>query len=733
MRANQSTDDGNGEEQQDPLAASTPTLDDDDDHALSFRGFSTSIHDMFWRSQTERTDCCSITCCGILQSDRDRFLLRGIRPPSLWMRFRTPLAIILLTLAGAVIFQDPVMNASFVLFMLLLMVCFLLHRFLAGVKMRRDMRKDLLWTKHQMLQDQEQPPANAGESASAKDADATAGQTDLDIRCAHPSCIFGCYPEDRSAMQVEERRSVGSNLCRCLWNSFNTPCCGMHVQYCGGVYGLAQEARDFETMISTAHCGRVDYITMEAFNSYYPSIYRRKWEIPASADDETVSLCSKIKDFLPPLSRLSLLLLRIAGALTFVFWIWTMIETSLQPNFVLYLAVVGECVGLLWLICWAIDDPIKAQLSCDAIIKFFFVGFIYSTTLGIVCELALNSVLKHLLELAVRLSGTNHHEASHYNIWVIDPDHHQVWQYEGNYNHQNSKEIGDPTAFLLNSFGPDAIEADIIKVAKAQNPIIYIVYTVIKAFVVASFVEEVSKYFGYRLIEHPDFLTQNELEEAKPISPFISNQSSNFGTTNIEREESRDEIIVGEESGLKEPLFQRGAQEENIAPPDYSKQNKSFRARGAAITQAMVAVAMGFTCFENLLYIFFYSGESIEMEWAVFVARCAFPVHPLAAAIQSIGVCQRDLEEVYQQSSQGQRRGGTQIGRILLPAVIFHGFYDFFIMMIDFLKDRHNYLADNSFLISTSISFAVIGTALLYYCIQGYKQCQRFFLMDQRI
>ncbi len=48
-------------------------------------GFSTSICDIF-RNPARRTDCCAVACCGVLSSDRTRYLLTGERPPPLWKR-----------------------------------------------------------------------------------------------------------------------------------------------------------------------------------------------------------------------------------------------------------------------------------------------------------------------------------------------------------------------------------------------------------------------------------------------------------------------------------------------------------------------------------------------------------------------------------------------------------------------------------------------------------------------
>ena len=47
-------------------------------------GFHTSICDIF-RDPHSRTDCCAVACCGVLASDRNRYLLSGERPP-LWRR-----------------------------------------------------------------------------------------------------------------------------------------------------------------------------------------------------------------------------------------------------------------------------------------------------------------------------------------------------------------------------------------------------------------------------------------------------------------------------------------------------------------------------------------------------------------------------------------------------------------------------------------------------------------------
>jgi uncharacterized membrane protein len=59
----------------------------------------------------------------------------------------------------------------------------------------------------------------------------------------------------------------------------------------------------------------------------------------------------------------------------------------------------------------------------------------------------------------------------------------------------------------------------------------------------------------------------------------------------------------------------------------------------------------------------------------ILLIRALLPLHPILAAVQSIGVCRRDLEkEAYH-----------QLGRIILPAVMIHGTFDFVLELLDFL------------------------------------------------
>ena len=152
----------------------------------------------------------------------------------------------------------------------------------------------------------------------------------------------------------------------------------------------------------------------------------------------------------------------------------------------------------------------------------------------------------------------------------------------------------------------------------------------------------------------------------------------------------------------------------------------------------MVSVSLGFACCENLAYVFVYSPPSLGIEISTLLARSLFPVHPLCAAIQSIGVCKRDLE--------GDKRFG--LGRIILPAILLHGSFDFVLMVAAFLQQRKDIIegkddesgqksddSEDSADLSEQLPALIIGlifviTGYAYYVMQSRAQNRRLIAMD---
>lgn len=126
----------------------------EEDSSSPYRGFSTSITGSFQSLADERIDACSLVCCGVMQSDRDRYLLTGRRPPTCWRRTFThiifPLSLFAIACYAAVKVPDVTTNQAitssiiFLLFLMLVLQC------CKGRWKRTKVRKELLWRKYHM-------------------------------------------------------------------------------------------------------------------------------------------------------------------------------------------------------------------------------------------------------------------------------------------------------------------------------------------------------------------------------------------------------------------------------------------------------------------------------------------------------------------------------------------------------------------------------------------------------
>lgn len=106
-------------------------------------------------------------------------------------------------------------------------------------------------------------------------------------------------------------------------------------------------------------------------------------------------------------------------------------------------------------------------------------------------------------------------------------------------------------------------------------------------------------------------------------------------------------------------------------------------------------------------------------ELYVLVIRALMPIHPIAAAIQSIGVCRRDLE---QESSH-------QLGRIIFPAVMLHGTFDFSLWFLDFLAGDH--YSSAWAIASWGVGLGVMLLGVAYYVKETLAQRKRLERLDQ--
>lgn len=119
-----------------------------------YRGFSTSITGSFQNLNEERIDACSLVCCGVMQSDRDRYLLTGRRPPTCARRTIThiffPVSIFLVACYAAVKVTQVRLNQAICTALILVLLLMLITQCCKGRWKRTKVRKELLWRKYHM-------------------------------------------------------------------------------------------------------------------------------------------------------------------------------------------------------------------------------------------------------------------------------------------------------------------------------------------------------------------------------------------------------------------------------------------------------------------------------------------------------------------------------------------------------------------------------------------------------
>lgn len=640
--------------------------------STDYRGFSTSIADMYRYPDKERVDCCSIACFGCIQADRNRFLVTGTKPPGLCRRVCShvvlPMCLFGFALFVAFNVPDPLMNNVLCYGWVFTILLYFYSQCLKGSWKRRYVRRNLLLAKYQKITSGHYRISNRGSEDTDDDFDEEEddeeylmGQTNSDITNAAAAC--GCYTVDRrSNINLEEGDNItyGSRLFNCL----TTLCCGMCGKYvlCCGFCGVAQESREIETLVRPGVL-RIDYITMQPMMAYYPKIYkaRNSNERPTSWWYNRLSIFSR-----QTVNNCVLWLVMLL--------IWSLLSKRMNhkfgpKNYIVLILTLLQSFILLAVVYWKHTKDV----SIDALVKFFATGFCLSTTLAIFFELIMGLIIRVTMAVLMAISGIDVVEGNGYALMEPGFGNEMNAMQEVNYGGVNYREY-------LKAYGND-------------HPFVYTMYLFAVSFIMAALIEETCKYFGYRMVDHPDFYSEAEIDEAVECYD----------------DEEEDELSV----------------------TSFSNQNRSLKSKGAAITISMVAVGIGFACCENLVYIFIYGKAQHLSEIFILLSRSLFPIHPIAAALQSIQVCKRDLENEK-----------LRFERIILPGVLFHGFYDFMLVWIDYIGSRKgNYVDEDdgietesgSSTISYVVSIFTIILGLLYYFRASKQQSRRLAVLDERI
>jgi len=628
-------------------------------------GFHTSICDIF-RDPHSRTDCCAVACCGVLASDRNRYLLSGERPP-LWRRVLLYFVIPFLFIGAIGYFtvDVPVVedgedggdggDGELTMKVPPLGILWSFYAYIGIISIwawwsKRQLRTQIMTKLY------EEWSRESGQELNQQQLRAFLRRHNLDLSRAHYSCSC-CYTHDnyfyserdewnsQSLEGGDNNECPDEDCCTKFWDFLSQMfwCCGCWCQCCGAC-AIAQEEREVNRLTRYEQ-QEIDYITFQPYSEYFPSIqYLRENQIKSPWEH------------LQATSELSRKILRnVAGVLILlILFALSDIDSNFTwENMIVVLLTLGQAFFIEYLVHWRWN---RFNLSFDSVAKYFACGFFLATPLAVMFEMIVST-----LSLIVGMVIAN-------IIVESNPD-------------LTNELASDPKAFAK----------DIIE----NYTGIFVFFQFVNAFCVAALVEEMVKYFSYRMVVTPDL---NPRLRAVPLS------------TNVSSEEA-DHV---------------------------DERRNSKKSTGSGITVAMVSVALGFACCENLLYVFVYSPPSIGNEISVLLVRSFFPVHPLCAAIQSIGVCKRDLE--------GDKRYG--LGRIIAPAILLHGTFDFVLMVAALFQQVQNIKEGNdddstaaspekveSVDLATQLPALVAGLVLvvcgnLYYVIQSRAQTRRLGAMD---
>ncbi|EJK54856.1 hypothetical protein THAOC_25483 [Thalassiosira oceanica] len=410
------------------------------------------------------------------------------------------------------------------------------------------------------------------------------------------------------------------DMCTRAWSCLSRPCLpclpfggaegsrGCHPQWCG-LCALAQEGREANLTLPR-HLRMVDYVTMEPFLMYYPRIA----ELRAGA-------AGSLADHLRALSGLSTLLLRSLLAVLAALLGLSLTTALAGWEFADFAVLVGTFVQALSVLALVHSGFHRRDLSADAVVKYFASGFALSSFMSFTAEGAEFLAFRGAVAAAVWLCG----------VEEVDDD-----GYGGMRTRTSTSAAGSAGGAGRRLSGTD----DVLDGFFDRNPAAKFVYVLLSSYLMAGLVQETCKFFGFAMVDHPDFASERELRKAKATMPYQIQRH------NVDDDDDDDSTVGSDGKGGTRPAAPRSPTtlDGSIASFDPSSQRRSLASVRGGVTCAMVAVALGFACFENILHIFVYNRSSLTSEVVVLVAKSLFPIHPIFAAIQSVHVCRRDLE-----------------------------------------------------------------------------------------
>lgn len=105
---------------------------------------------------------------------------------------------------------------------------------------------------------------------------------------------------------------------------------------------------------------------------------------------------------------------------------------------------------------------------------------------------------------------------------------------------------------------------------------------------------------------------------------------------------------------------------------------------------------------------------------SLFFPSLVFPVHPLCAAIQSIGVCKRILE----------KDTSSTLGHIVIVPILVHGLFDFSLMALSVLTEQYGEDSPVIVYLSFLAPVSIVILAFFYYFLLSELQVHRLKVLD---
>ena len=283
----------------------------------------------------------------------------------------------------------------------------------------------------------------------------------------------------------------------------------------------------------------------------------------------------------------------------------------------------------------------RFDISLDAVIKYFACGFLITVSTVVVFEILESVLLGYAFQLLMMIMQRREEYQDVYESSFYLLDYHPMVKL------QDSMSWWDITDSMTAAGAANNAK----RVFQKEHPLLTTFFLFLSAYIVAALVEETTKYFGFQLVEHPDFLSEQELKKAAKEGIFnldddeeedeyehwydCGGRECGYDSEESEEEQdaqrprykspfleesSKNKWVLGLRSGaLSGKNGGEGQVSTNNSSSGPQKQQvtlepctpRSCNSIGAAITIAMISVALGYACCENLIYIFIYSGSSI--------------------------------------------------------------------------------------------------------------------------